>query len=309
MVFAHQLTPGDVVMFVAYLDKLFEPLDGLTRLWASLAQHFASVGRAARLLQASETESAGGPLPSGPGRIEFRNVRFGYRPDREILRGVSFAVEPGSVTALVGPSGTGKTTTVDLLLRLYEPTGGQIFLDGAPLATLSPAALRAEIGVVSTEGAVFRGTLADNVRYKRPDASDEDVREAVLSAGLAPALERLPLGLDSEIGEGGVGLSVGERQRLQIARALLARPRILVLDEATANLDFATEADVIRAVHAARGRYTVLVVAHRYSMVAGADRVIVLETGRVTQAGTVEELRSGEGWFAHFARRAAPVWA
>jgi ABC-type multidrug transport system fused ATPase/permease subunit len=308
-VFAHQLTPGDVVMFVAYLDKLFEPLDGLTRLWASLQQHFASVGRAARLLQASETESAGGPLPPGPGRIEFRDVRFGYRPDREILQGVSFVVEPGSFTAIVGPSGTGKTTTVDLLLRLYEPTGGQILLDGAPLNTLSPAALRAEIGVVSTEGAVFRGTLADNVRYKRPDASDEEVREAVLSAGLGPALERLPRGLESEIGEGGVGLSVGERQRLQIARALLARPRILVLDEATANLDFATEAEVKRAVDAARGRYTVLVVAHRYSMVAGADRVVVLETGRVTQAGTVEELQSGEGWFARFARRAAPAWA
>jgi ABC-type multidrug transport system fused ATPase/permease subunit len=304
-VFAHQLTPGDVVMFVAYLDKLFEPLDALTQLWASLQQNFASVGRAVRLLHASGTESGGIPLPSGAGRIEFRDVRFGYRPDREVLRGVSFTVEAGSVTALVGPSGTGKTTTMDLLLRLYEPTGGEILIDGAPLATVDPAAARAAIGVVSTEGAVFRGTLAENVRYKRPEASDEEVREAVLAAGLGRAVERLPQGLDSEIGEGGVGLSVGERQRLQIARALLARPRILILDEATANLDFATEAEVKRAFEAARGRRTVVVVAHRYSMVAGADRVIVLETGRVTQTGTVAELSSGDGWFARFARRAA----
>lgn len=163
--------------------------------------------------------------------------------------------------------------------------------------------------MVSTEGAVFRGTLADNVRYKRPDASDQEVREAALDAGLGPALERLPQGLDSEVGEGGVGLSVGERQRLQIARALLARPRILILDEATANLDFATEAEVRRAVESGRGRRTVLVVAHRYSMVAGADRVIVLETGRVTETGTVEELRFGQGWFARFARRAKPAEA
>jgi ABC-type multidrug transport system fused ATPase/permease subunit len=304
-VFSQQLTPGDVVMFVAYLDKLYEPLDKITQLWASLQQNFASVGRAARILQASDAESSGGPLPPGSGRIEFRDVRFGYRPDREVLHGVSFAVEPGSVTALVGPSGTGKTTTVDLLLRLYEPTGGEILIDGAPLATLSPAALRAEIGVVSADGAVFRGTVADNVRYKRPQATDEEVREAVLAAGLGPTLERLPRGLGTEIGEGGVGLSMGERQRLQIARALLARPRILVLDEATANLDFSTEAEVKRTVEAARGRRTVVVVAHRYSMVAGADHVIVLETGRVTQTGTVEELRSREGWFARFARRAA----
>ena len=303
-VFAHQLTPGDVVMFVAYLDKLFEPLDDLTQLWASLQQNFASVSRAARLLQASDIEAGGTRLAPGPGRIEFRDVHFGYRPDREILGGVSFVVPPGSVTALVGPSGTGKTTTIDLLLRLYDPTRGEILLDGAPLRDMSPAAVRAEIGVVSIDGAVFRGTLADNIRYKRPDATDGEVREAAIAAGLGAALERLPLGLDTEIGESGLGLSVGERQRLQIARALLARPRILILDEATAHLDFATEAEVQRALDATRGRRTVLVVAHRYSMVAGADRVIVLEGGRVSETGTVEELRRGGGWFARFARRA-----
>ena len=303
----HQLTPGDVVMFVAYLDQLYDPIDTLTSLAATLQQHAASLARAMRLLETGGGEAGGVPLGPGKGRVEFEDVRFGYTPEREVLRGLSFTLEPGTVTALVGPSGAGKTTASDLLLKLYEPASGAIRLDGQDLATLDPSGVRQEVGVVAADGAVFRGTLADNIRYKRPDASDDDVRAAALASGLGAALERLPEGLATEIGERGMGLSVGERQRLQIARVLLARPRLLILDEATANLDYATEADVKRALAETRGDRTTLVIAHRFSMIEDADRVLVLDGGRVVEEGTPAGLAASGGWFAKLASSAGGV--
>jgi ATP-binding cassette, subfamily B, bacterial len=158
------------------------------------------------------------------------------------------------------------------------------------------------ISVVSADGTVFRGTLTDNIRYKRPTATDAEVRVAALPAGLGRALERLPEGLNTEIGEGGVGLSVGERQRLQLARVLVSDPRILILDEATANLDYATEAEVRYALNQLRHRRTTLIIAHRFSMVKDADLVVVLDAGRVVDTGTRHEIIARGGWFAHFAR-------
>jgi ABC-type multidrug transport system fused ATPase/permease subunit len=304
-VLEHQLTPGDVVMFVAYLDRLYDPIEFLTSLTTTLQQHLASLQRALRLLDTGGAENTGDPVPPGLGKIKFADVYFGYVPKRDVLHGVTLTVESGTVTALVGPSGAGKTTLVDLILRLYEPRAGTIFLDGQPLASLDPAAVRQVISVVSADGAVFRGTLADNIRYKRPTATDAEVRTAALAAGLGRALDRLSEGLNTEIGEGGVGLSVGERQRLQLARVLVSDPRILILDEATANLDYATEAEVKHALHSMRHGRTTLVIAHRFSMVRDADRVIVLESGRVVDAGTPDELIARGGWFAHFAQSGA----
>src|SRR5581483_4758577 len=169
-VLEHQLTPGDVVMFAAYLDRLYDPIEFLTGLSTTLQQHVASLQRALDLLRAGTEESTGGSIQRGIGKVEFREVHFGYVPGREILHGVTFTLEPHSVTALVGPSGAGKTTLVDLLLRLYEPQGGQILIDGQPLAQLDPAAVRQVTSVVSADGAIFRGTIADNIRYKRPTA-------------------------------------------------------------------------------------------------------------------------------------------
>ena len=304
-VLAHQLTPGDVVMFVAYLDELFNPLEELTRLVTNFRIHLAAVARVVPFLESTEGEREGRPLPPGPGRVEFRDVRFGYSPDREVLRGLSFVVPAGSVVAFVGPSGAGKTTTIDLLLRLFTPASGEILVDDTPIESLDPSSVRAEIAVVSADGALFRGSISDNVRYRRPEAPEEDVREAALLAGLSQALTRLPSGLSTEIGEGGVGLSVGERQRVLIARALLSRPRILILDEATANLDFSTEGDVKRALLKAREGRTMLVIAHRLSMVELADRVVVLDGGRVAEEGTFAELRAGNGWFSEFVHSAS----
>jgi ABC-type multidrug transport system fused ATPase/permease subunit len=306
MVLDRRLTPGDVVMFVAYLDRIYDPIDSLSSIAVNLQQHMASLHRAVRLLHAHPMEPSGAELVAGPGRIEFREVDFSYGPQRQVLRGITFTAEAGKVTAITGPSGAGKTTAVDLLLKLWEPDSGEIRIDGQCLAQLDPSSVRREIGMVAADGAVFRGTLAENVRYKRPGATDLEVRDAAIAAGLGDLLDRLPQGLATEIGERGVGLSMGERQRLQIARILADRPPILVLDEATANLDYATEQEVKKSLGGLSYRPTTLVIAHRYSMVKDADHVIVMDQGRIVEQGTPDQLMASRGWFAQLAMQSAP---
>jgi len=301
----HQLTPGDVVMFVSYLDRLYSPIDSLASLWVNLQQNAASVSRAFGLLDGGVEEKAGAGLKIEKGKIEFKDVRFSYTAGREVLKGISFKVEPGRMTAIVGPSGAGKTTIVDLLLRLYEANSGEILIDGKKLADQDAASVRGQIGMVTADGTVFRGTLADNIRYKRPEATDEEVLDAAISAGMEYTLLRLPDGLQTPVGESGIGLSVGERQRIQIARILVSRPRILILDEATANLDYATEAEIKKTVNEIRRKNTVIVIAHRYSMVRDADHAIVVLAGEVAEQGTPAELIAKGGWFKAFAASAA----
>ena len=297
----HKLTPGDVVMFVAYLSRLYSPIDALSSLWVNLQQNAASIARAFRLLDNGIEEKEGKDIEIKKGKVEFKNVRFGYTSEREILKGISFTLEPGRVTAIVGTSGAGKTTTVDLLLKLYEPTKGEILIDNEDLALLDSASVRRQVGLVSADGMIFRGTLADNIRYKRPKATKEEVLAAAKSAGMEGTLQRLTDGLQTPVGENGIGLSVGERQRIQIARVLVSQPRILVLDEATANLDYATEAEIKRTIAEIRKENTVIVIAHRYSMVHDADHVIVLSAGEILEQGSPSELIAKGGWFYNFA--------
>lgn len=297
----HKLTPGDVVMFVAYLDRLYFPIDSLASLWVNLQQNVSSISRAFKLLDGDTEEKEGIELKIEKGNVEFKNVRFGYSPELEILKGISFMVEGGKVTALVGTSGAGKTTIVDLLLKLYEPASGEILIDGQDLSKQAAVSVRRQIGMVTADGAVFRGTLADNIRYKRSSSTDEEVLKAAIDAGMKNTLKRLPDGLQTGVGESGIGLSAGERQRIQIARILVSKPRILILDEATANLDYATEAEIKKSLDEIRKENTVIVIAHRYSMVRDADHVIVVSAGEVSEQGPPEELISKGGWFASFA--------
>jgi ATP-binding cassette subfamily B protein len=301
LVLGHRLTPGDVVMFVAYLDRLYSPIDALNEIAVTLQQYMASLLRAVRLLEAGPIEPPGADLAPGPGRVEFRDVRFSYVPGRDVLRGLNLTLDPGKITVLAGPSGAGKTTTADLLLKLYEPSGGDIVIDGHKLSETGAESIRRAIGVVAADGIVFRGTLADNIRYKRPQANDAEVLEAAVAAGLSRTLERLPQGLATEVGEHGVGLSAGERQRLQLARMLVDKPRLLVLDEATANLDYATELEVKQALSLLSPRPTMLVIAHRYTMMKEADYVYVMKDGQVIEHGTPAKLLTHGGWFAKLA--------
>ena len=305
LVLQHRLTPGDVIMFAAYLDRLYAPVDSLNNMAVGLQQNLASLDRAILLLEEGPLESPGEDLPPGPGKVEFRDVHFGYTPEREVLKGLNITLAPGKTTALAGPSGAGKTTTADLLLKLFEPTSGQILIDDHSISLTGPAPVRRAIGVVATDGAVFRGSLADNIRYKRPNATDQEVLQAAQAAGLTRLLERLPDGLKTEIGENGIGLSVGERQRLQIARILADKPRLLVLDEATANLDYATELEVKHSLLQLTPRPTTLVIAHRYSMIKEADYVYILDAGRVVEEGTPAHLLTTGGWFAQLAQQSA----
>lgn len=297
----HKLTPGDVVMFVAYLDMLYSPIDNLAEIWSDVQQNVTSVARAFKLLDTEAPGPGGAELQVSEGKVEFKDVEFGYSPDRKVLKGLSFTAVPGQVTALVGTSGAGKTTAVDLILKLFEPQQGAIFIDGQNISGIDESSLRRSVGMVTADGAVFRGTLADNIRYKKPDATDEEVEAAAIAAGMQGTLQRLPDGLTTAVGESGFGLSVGERQRLQIARVIIDKPRILIMDEATANLDYATEAEVKKTIDEIRKKNTVIIIAHRYSMVKDADQVIVLDAGQVLEQGTPAALIEKGGWFTQFA--------
>jgi ATP-binding cassette subfamily B protein len=305
-VIAGRMSGGDLSAFVFYAVVLATSGASLSELWGDTQR---AAGAAARLfeLMAERPQIAAPAVPvalpaHAAGRVAFEDVQFFYpaRPEAAALDGLSFTVEPGETVALVGPSGAGKTTVFGLLLRFYDPLHGRITIDGVDIAQADPAAVRARIGVVPQDPVIFGANAWDNIRYGRPDATDAEVRAAARAAA-AEFLDDLPQGFDTFLGEKGVRLSGGQRQRVAIARAILRDPPILLLDEATSALDAESERAVQRALASlARGR-TTLIVAHRLATIRRADRILVLERGRLVASGTHDALVRDGGLYGRFA--------
>jgi subfamily B ATP-binding cassette protein MsbA len=287
------LSLGDLVAFLLYVFMLAGSATGLTGFYAQLQEALAAAQRIFSLLD-TEPEIADGPVVLHPGRVsghvEFRQVRFSYNVGEEVVRGVQLSVNPGEVVALVGPSGAGKTTLVSLLLRFYEVDSGSILVDGVDVRDIELASLRSRIGLVAQEVMLFSGTIRENIRYGRLSATDEEVEAAARLANAHNFILDLGQGYDTLAGERGTKLSGGQCQRLTIARTLLSDPSILVLDEATRDLDAENEYLVREAMGRLMADRTVLVIAHRLSTVVNADRIVVLEAGEIAAQGTHEEL-------------------
>jgi len=295
------MDPGDLVMFFFLANFFFDPVQVIGNQYSQAMSAMAGAERFFRLidLKPEWTDAPDArPLPPAHGRVEFAGVGFEYTADRPVLTDISFVVEPGQTVALVGHTGSGKTTIVSLLQKFYLPTQGRISVDGWDLNTVTSASLHAQMGSVQQNNFLFAGSLADNIRFARPGASDDQVRDTLRALDCLDLVEALPEGLATQVGEKSAALSLGQRQVICFARALLADPRIVVLDEATSAIDTVTESRLQRALEILlRGR-TAFVVAHRLSTIRKADLVLVLDQGRIVERGTHASLLRGGGVYA-----------
>ena len=304
-----RFTAGNVVLVSTLLAQLFRPLDLLGMVYRTIRQGVIDMGAMFDLIDThSEVVDAPGAraLAVGRGHVRFEDVRFGYDPGREILGGIDLDIPAGSTLAVVGPSGAGKSTLARLLYRFYDLTGGRITIDGQDIAQVTQASLRGAIGIVPQDTVLFNDTIGYNIAYGRADATAAEIAEAARGASIAPFIASLPDRYDTRVGERGLKLSGGEKQRVAIARTLLKNPPVLILDEATSALDSRTEADILDTLEAIERGRTTIVIAHRLSTVVHADRIVVLEGGRVVESGShADLLRLGGTYAEMWARQAA----
>ncbi|WP_374296050.1 ABC transporter ATP-binding protein/permease [Sphingomonas sp.] len=300
---------GDVVFVSTLLAQLFRPLDLLGMVYRTIRQGALDMGAMFDLIDTgAEVRDAAGALPLavGAGHVRFEQVRFSYEEGRPILDGLDLDVPAGTTCAVVGPSGAGKSTLARLLYRFYDVGSGRILIDGQDLAAVTQASLRAAIGIVPQDTVLFNDTIGYNIGYGLEEATAEDIARAAKGAAIAGFIERQPDGYDTRVGERGLKLSGGEKQRVAIARTLLKNPPILILDEATSALDSRTESDILETLEAVERGRTTIVIAHRLSTVVKADQIVVLDGGRVAERGTHAELLRRGGLYAEmWARQAA----
>jgi ATP-binding cassette subfamily B protein len=304
-----RFTPGDVVLVSTLLTQLFRPLDLLGMVYRTIRQGVTDMGAMFDLID-TPTEVRDAPeapaLEVTRGHVRFENLRFGYDPDRLILKGMDLDVPAGTTLAVVGPSGAGKSTLARLLFRFYDPTGGRITIDGQDIAGVRQDSLRAAIGIVPQDTVLFNDTVGYNIAFGRAGANADEIAAAARGAAIEPFIQSLPDGYDTRVGERGLKLSGGEKQRVAIARTLLKNPPVLILDEATSALDSRTEAEILGTLEAIEQGRTTIVIAHRLSTVVHADRIVVLEAGEVVESGThAELLRLGGVYAEMWARQAA----
>ncbi len=310
MVVHGSLGIGELAAFVLYLSTFFAPIQTLVQLYNTYQQGGAAVKKL-RDLFSEEPDPAEAPdavdLPPIDGDIVLDRVTFGYDPQRPVLEGVDLHIAPGETFALVGPTGAGKSTIVKLIARLYDPTSGRILVDGHDVGRVTQTSLRRQIGNVPQEPFLFAGSIRDNIAFARPDATEDEIIDACRAVGIMDLIDRLPDGLDTPCHERGVSLSSGERQLLALARAFLARPRVLILDEATSSLDLQSESKIERALDLLLEGRTAIIIAHRLSTAMRAQRLGVVEDGRIVELGSHDELvalggryaRMYETWMSH----------